>query len=154
MAEQAERVATAYSKDVINFLEVGGGQQIVLGVQFIEMSRSASNQLGFSALFNDGTNTIGAINGPTGTLSGFASAVTTPITIFGSGNIGGTAFQAFLSALKSNSLARTLAEPNLVAVSGEDASFLAGGEIPIRSRRRAPAAAARSLSNIKSSACG
>ena len=131
MAEQAARVAQAYSKDVINFLEVGGGQQIVLGVQFIEMSRSASNQLGFSALFNDGHNSFGFLNGQTGSINGFGSAVATPITIFGSGNIGGTAFQAFLSALKSNSLARTLAEPNLVAVSGEDASFLAGGEIPV-----------------------
>lgn len=129
-AEQAQRIAEAYTKDVINFLEVGGGQQVVLQVQFIEMNRAASTQLGFNAFFNDGNSTFGINNGP------FANAQTgevsnTAITLFGSGNIGGMAFEAFLSALKANSLARTLAEPNLVAISGEDAEFLAGGEIPI-----------------------
>ena len=135
MAEQATQVAQAFSKDIINFLEVGGGQQIVLGVQFIEMSRAASNALGFSGTLTDG-NQIGSINGPNGSPIGAlanhaAGTLGSGITLFGSGNIGGTAFEAFLSALKTNSLARTLAEPNLVAVSGEDASFLAGGEIPI-----------------------
>jgi len=137
MAEQAARVAQAYSKDVINFLEVGGGQQIVLGVQFIEMNRAASNALGFSAFFTDGHSQFGTINGPNGSPIGALATGTnggtigSGITLFGAGNIGGTAFEAFLSAVKTNSLARTLAEPNLVAVSGEDASFLAGGEIPI-----------------------
>ena len=114
----------------MNFLEVGGGQQIVLRVQFIEMSRAASNELGFRTFFSDGSNAFGTINGAGGTITPAAATLGTGVTLFGSGNIGGTAFQAFLSALKSNSLARTLAEPNLVAVSGEDADFLAGGEYP------------------------
>jgi pilus assembly protein CpaC len=138
VAEQAARVAEAYSEKVMNFLEVGGGQQIVLHVQFIEMSRAASNELGFRSFFTDGNSTIGTLNGPgaspVGSLATGGSPTIpegTALTIFGSGNIGGMAFEAFLSALKNNSLARTLAEPNLVAVSGEDAEFLAGGEIPI-----------------------
>ena len=129
-AEQAQRVAEAYGgAGVINFLEVGGGQQIVLGVQFIEMSRAASTELGFKALFNDGGSSIGFNNGAGG--NAFTGDVASNVTLFGAGNIGGMAFEAFLSAMKSNSLARTLAEPNLVATSGEDAEFLAGGEIPV-----------------------
>ena len=132
VAEQAARLAGAYTKDVINFLEVGGGQQIVLNVQFIEVSRSASNQLGFSALFSDGGSSFGTIQGPTSVVD--ASGTTqlgAGVSLFGSGNIGGTLFQTFVQALKQNNLARTLAEPSLVSVSGEDASFLAGGEIPV-----------------------
>lgn len=138
VAEQAERVAKAYSAEVINFLEIGGGQQIMLHVQFIEMSRAASNELGFRSFFTDGNTAFGTLNGPGATPVGaFAQGAEatipegTALTLFGAGNLGGMAFEAFLSALKTNALARTLAEPNLVAVSGEDAEFLAGGEIPI-----------------------
>lgn len=136
VAEQASRLANAFTKDVLNFLEVGGGQQIVLNVQFIEVSRSASNQLGLSSSFGDGTATFGTINGPGGSpIRAIANAsegtIGGGVTLFGGGAIGGTTFEIFLQALKSNSLARTLAEPSLVSVSGEDASFLAGGEIPV-----------------------
>ncbi|MGC4033824.1 MAG: pilus assembly protein N-terminal domain-containing protein [Tepidisphaeraceae bacterium] len=55
VADEVTKLATAYTKDVMNFLEVGGGQQIVLNVQFIEVSRAASNQLGFSANFGGGS---------------------------------------------------------------------------------------------------
>ncbi|HEX8342341.1 MAG TPA: type II and III secretion system protein family protein [Tepidisphaeraceae bacterium] len=135
VAEQAERVAKSFTPGVMNFLEVGGGQQIVLRVQFIEMSRSASNELGFRSFFTDGQSQFGTINGPGGApIGGVAvgpeATIGSGITLFGGGTIGGTAFEAFLSALRTNSLARTLAEPNLVAVSGEDADFLAGGEYP------------------------
>ena len=136
IAEQAERVAKAFAPQVMNFLEVGGGQQVMLKVQFIEVNRTASNALGFSSYFTDGTTKFGFQNGPGGNpIGGLSGGGETDIpsgaTIFGSGNIGGFAFEAFLSALKSNNLARTLAEPTLVAISGEDASFLAGGEIPV-----------------------
>jgi pilus assembly protein CpaC len=137
VAEQAEQVARAYAKEVLNFLEIGGGQQIVLQVQFVEMSRSASNELGFRSFFDDGHGAFGTMNGPGGSpigglINGNGSIPEgTGISLFGTGNIGGMAFEAFLDAMKKNNLARTLAEPNLVAVSGEDASFLAGGEVPI-----------------------
>ena len=137
VAEQASRLAAAYTKDVINFLEVGGGQQIVLSVQFLEVNRAASNQLGFSSYFNDGSSRLGFQNAPNGNPIG-SLARNLPIdnvpgsaSIFGNGAIGGTIFEAYVQALKQNNLARTLAEPSLVSVSGEDASFLAGGEIPI-----------------------
>ncbi len=137
IAAQAQKLAESYSKDIINFLEVGGGQQIALSVRFLEVSRNATNELGFRTLFTDGSNTWGNATSIGGTTPGglINGTVSLPeggaITLFGSGGIGNTAFEAFLSALKSNRLARTLAEPTLVALSGEDAEFIAGGEIPV-----------------------
>jgi pilus assembly protein CpaC len=136
VAEQAERVAKSYTPNVMNFLEVGGGQQIVLQVQFIEMSRAASNELGFRSYFTDGKTVIGTQNGPGADLFGTlaqnqkTTGIPASATLFGNASVGGAAFEYFLSAMKANSLARTLAEPNLVALSGEDADFLAGGEYP------------------------
>jgi len=52
------------------------------------------------------------------------------VSQFGSFMAGHTAFEVFLTALRTNNLLRVLAEPNLTVVSGEQASFLAGGEFP------------------------
>ena len=88
---------------------------------------------------------------PTSAIHGPAPAV----TLFGRGVVGNTAFDYFVTALRQNNLLRILAEPNLVAISGQEASFLAGGEFPIpvaagRRRRRRR----RSRSSTASSACG
>ena len=137
VASEIATLSAAYSKEVMNFLEVGGGQQVVVNVQFIEVSRGASNQLGFSSFFTDGGSTFGATQAPHSNIYGGLifgnpdTQIPTGATIFGSGNIGGTQFESFVQALKQNNLARTLAEPSLVSVSGEDASFLAGGQIAI-----------------------
>jgi pilus assembly protein CpaC len=53
------------------------------------------------------------------------------IALFGKGVVGQTAFQYFINALRQNNVLRVLAEPNLMAISGQEASFLAGGEFPI-----------------------
>jgi pilus assembly protein CpaC len=53
------------------------------------------------------------------------------VTLFGKGVFGNTAVFAFISALRQNNLLRVLAEPNLVAMSGQEATFLAGGEFPV-----------------------
>jgi pilus assembly protein CpaC len=53
------------------------------------------------------------------------------VTLFGAGQIGNFYFEYFIQALRQNNLMRLLAEPNLVAISGQEASFLAGGEFPI-----------------------
>jgi pilus assembly protein CpaC len=53
------------------------------------------------------------------------------VAIFGGGAAGSTAFRYFVQALRQNNLLRVLAEPNLVAMSGQEASFLAGGEFPV-----------------------
>src|SRR5688572_19084603 len=142
VAEQIVQVATPYG-EVLNFLEVSGGQQIMLQVIFAEVSRSATTQLGFNFGVTGqdgfGGSNIGGI-APLGIEDaeeageiqlGVPDPAGTAVTLFGTGTIGDTAFAAFLAALRDNNLMRVLARPNLVAVSGETASFLAGGEFPI-----------------------
>jgi pilus assembly protein CpaC len=150
-AKQAVAVATPYAKNVLNFLEVAGGQQIMLQVRFAEMSRSATNQLGVNFNYINqawlGGSNIGQVNpssrllekgvvGDTPTPSGGVdlngkTSVNPSVTLFGSGQLGSFYFEYFLNALRQNNLVRMLAEPNLTAISGQEARFLAGGEFPV-----------------------
>lgn len=141
IAEQAAQIAQPYAARVLNFLEVSGGQQVMLQVRFAEVSKSATNQLGVNFGLTDGRsffgNTIGQVAPFTvKELDGGGTALATPganpaISLFGRGVWGQVAFDYYISALRQNNLLRVLAEPNLVAVSGQEASFLAGGEFPI-----------------------
>jgi pilus assembly protein CpaC len=102
---------------------VAAPQQVMLEVRFVEAQRNAGRALGISASIKggdlNGSFTDGAL------LSGdpFASIAGSIIT-------GGTKISATIEALEERGLARRLAEPNLVALSGDTASFLAGGEFP------------------------
>lgn len=136
-AEQVVQIAKAHASNVLNFLEVSGGQQVMLQVRFAEISRSASTTLGFNGFGTDGVAQYGFNSGPgaspigaLATRTGQAT-ISPAVTVFGAGEIGGTAFEFFISALRRNNLLRVLAEPNLVAISGQKARFLAGGEFPI-----------------------
>jgi pilus assembly protein CpaC len=149
-AEQAVAVASPYSDKVLNFLEISGGQQVMLQVRFAEVSRSATNAMGVNlnyacGPFVGGSN-IGQVNpssrlpytgnvGDTPPANSFpldgATPVNPGVTVFGAGQIGSFYFEYFIQALRQNNLLRLLAEPNLVAISGQEASFLAGGEYPI-----------------------
>lgn len=138
--DTAMNLASRYaSENVTNLMSVGGTQQVMLKIRFAEMSRSASKSLGlnFGALFNNSrtavsgqTNQFGqAGNTPGG--AGFVDAsggfgIARVIT-----SVGGVLFDVVLNALEQKGVARTLAEPNLVALSGDTAEFLAGGEVPI-----------------------
>jgi pilus assembly protein CpaC len=134
-ADQVVQVATPYGKKVLNFLQVAGGQQVMLKVRFAEVSRTAERALGMNfdfqlpSLLQSGSANLS----PIAMGNGFAGVVSPPpgATIGASGNLGATTFSAFLTALQSNNLMRILAEPNLVAISGQQASFLAGGEFPV-----------------------
>jgi pilus assembly protein CpaC len=140
VAEQAQQVAAPMG-EVINFLEVAGGQQVMLHVVFAEVSRSATSALGVNLGFTDGRSFGGSNIGQISPLGieeldggGVGLAVRDPspsVTLFGVGRLGSTAVAGFLQALREDNLLRVLAEPNLVAISGEEASFLAGGEYPI-----------------------
>ena len=128
-------IAEQYSSSpVINALSVTGGQQVLLEVRVVEASRNAGRELGISWL-NAGkpssriafaTNTIG---------DGIAAPLLSGSTPFGAmvANVlaGGFSADILVQALEEKGLGRRLAEPNLTALSGEKASFLAGGEIPI-----------------------
>jgi pilus assembly protein CpaC len=125
-AERMEKVALPYGK-VLNFLTVSGGQQVMLQVRFAEVSKTATSNLGVNFTGADGTSVFGALTpgqiGP--------SSVSPAVSVFGGGKLASVQFEYFLNALKQNNLMRVLAEPNLIASSGETAAFTAGGEIPI-----------------------
>lgn len=139
VGEQAVMVASPYGK-VLNFLEIYGGQQVMLQVRFAEVSRSAVDSLGVNVGFSDGVgygaSNIGQVNpfGVTGGAGTDQLSLTSPnpgVTLFGRGQFGSTSLAVFVNALRENNLLRMLAEPNLIAISGQEASFLAGGEFPI-----------------------
>ncbi len=141
-AAQAARVAAIYAGDnVVNLLSLGGSQQVMLEVRFAEVNRTIGEELG-SGMFvgdNDGdfSGAIGAgasitPDGIDGSATFGLGAVTGAFGAFGTlFSIGDVNIEAFLDVLERQGLSRTLAEPTLVALSGERASFLAGGEFPI-----------------------
>lgn len=135
--DRALDLAKRYAPDrVSNLMTVGGTQQVMLKVRFAEMQRSVSKQLsGSIGFFNPGgpfragaANNIAGINN---VLTG--STVTTQLTgaLGASFSVGGLEVGVLLEALEDKGLVRTLAEPNLTALSGQEAKFLAGGEYPI-----------------------
>lgn len=125
-ARQAAELAAPFGK-VINLLEVSGGQQVMLQVRFMEVSRTALTALGvdIGAAVSNGDFSIG-MSGQNRLAAGDRA-----LSLSGSGAWGDFSFEAFIDALKRNSLARVLAEPNLTVISGEEGDFLAGGEVPI-----------------------
>jgi pilus assembly protein CpaC len=127
---RAVQVAERYApKKVTNFLSVKGSQQVMLKIRFVELSRSVSKELDFdSALFAEIAGYPFAItNLSTPGASAFLATFAEPLVDRGDLVLG----PAVLEALEERGLARLLAEPNLIALTGETASFLAGGEIPI-----------------------
>ncbi len=136
----AERYAP---QRVSNLMGVGGVQQVMLKVRFAEMQRSVSKQLNGGLTVNSGNaaagvGTGGLITFPDPTTPGL-NRITNGFNISkgmaGAGiinfSVGGVQLSAMLEALESKGLVRTLAEPNLTALSGQEAKFLAGGEYPI-----------------------
>jgi pilus assembly protein CpaC len=143
IADQAAQIAGAYySGKVVNLLEVSGGQQVMLQVKFAEVSRSVATNLGVNFGETDGktyfANNVGNIN--PFSLSSASLFAADPLSaagpgsavqLFGNAAFGRSAFDYFISCLRTNQLMRTLAEPDLTAISGEQASFQVGGQIPI-----------------------
>jgi pilus assembly protein CpaC len=150
VAKHAGALASAYSKNVVNVLTFGpvGAEEVLLEVKFAEVDRSALTQVGLNLFSTGSGNTIGTIttgqfgsvtNGPiSGSIggSGTGTGTTTTTTI-------GNALNMFffnpqvhlgvvIQALQARNLLQILAEPNLVAVNGKEASFLAGGEFPFQ----------------------
>lgn len=125
IAEQAEKIAQAYAPNsVTNGLSIRDSHQVMLEVRFIEASRTAIKELGLGILAQQ-SGEFAFLSGA-GTVSG--SSIGTAVL---SEMIGPTAIDVQIDALEEKGVIRTLAEPNLVSMSGESASFLAGGEFPI-----------------------
>ncbi|HEY5648223.1 MAG TPA: type II and III secretion system protein family protein [Nitrospiria bacterium] len=126
-------------KNVVNLIQIGGLKQVLLEVRVAEVSRTALNRLNvnFQTLYNDFfamTNLSGALN-VTELVTAGSSLVSVETDISPSTNLiaGSTKLHTvgFLQALRENGLVRVLAEPNLIALSGREARFIAGGEFPI-----------------------
>jgi pilus assembly protein CpaC len=119
----AEQVAPGA---VTNAMTVRGSQQVLLEVRFIEATRDSERDIGVSWDIVGNNGKRGAITGLTGLLSNnvpFGVAVARVLD-------DGTTADVLIQALERRGVARRLAEPNLVALSGDTASFLAGGEFP------------------------
>ena len=148
--DRALDLAKRYAGErVSNLMNVGGNQQVMLKVRFAEMQRSVSKNLS-SSLGMKGT--VGGGNAETGISTGtgnftktgalgnafpdtgdgvFPHSTDTQGSIGLGFTVGNMEFGVLLEALESKGMVRTLAEPNLTALSGQQAKFLAGGEYPI-----------------------
>ncbi|MEJ0019408.1 MAG: type II and III secretion system protein family protein [Acetobacteraceae bacterium] len=127
-------------KENIDFnVAVEGATQVNLRVRVAEVSRSTDRQFGFNwaALFNNGSIAVGLLTGrlPVTSFGNFIRDTSlNPVSSLGfgyRGNGGKTDISVLLDLLQAEGLVTILAEPNLTAVSGETAEFLAGGEFPI-----------------------
>jgi pilus assembly protein CpaC len=126
----AGRLAGGTEK-VINSIVVRGRDQVMLKVTVAEVARSIIKQLGIdlSGTLNYGTAVVNFNNSNPFTMTGQPLVANNAIT----SSFGGATptVQATLRAMESAGVTRTLAEPNLTAISGESATFIAGGEFPI-----------------------
>jgi pilus assembly protein CpaC len=142
--DRALDLAQRYAPDrVSNLMSVGGTQQVMLKVRFAEMQRSVSKALSSSLSLNGtslqngrnirgGSNTTVGQAGITNTLNNIVPTANdnNGAFLFGFG-AGGVEVGVLLEALEARGVVRSLAEPNLTALSGQQATFLAGGEYPV-----------------------
>jgi pilus assembly protein CpaC len=145
---------------LVNLLEVGGVQQVMLEVRVSEMSTTLGRRLGINfgtvsstgqqfglSLLNNLTNLANVQGYPVQQKLNYGGVLTTtsneagypvaPLGVSGQVNSiirflsGGASWTVFIDALKENGLVKVLAEPTLITLSGKEAKFLAGGEFPI-----------------------
>ena len=147
--DRAVTIARQFAPEIINTVMVSSPQQVMLEVRFVEASRQAGRELGVQwNVFNSRMTANVGSRQPAGRLP--ITAPTSPTNIpvgevaagvlsggspfgfmLGRMLAGGTTVDVLINALEQKGLVRTLAEPNLTTLSGDTASFLAGGEIPI-----------------------
>ena len=153
VAKHAGALASAYSKNVVNVLTFGpvGAEEVLLEVKFAEVDRSAITQLGANLFMPGLGNTValsqtgqfGSVsisntaqttvtNGNTQTTTTTSTPPVVHISDFLNLFVARTDINigAVIRALQQKNLLQILAEPNLIAVNGKEASFLAGGEFP------------------------
>lgn len=141
--DRALDLANRYAPErVSNLMSVGGTQQVMLKVRFAEMQRSVSKNLSASLGIRSTDSDIGGVIGTgnfttPGAVENTFDNGTFPIQGNSRGALGvgfsagALEFAVLLEALEDKGVVRTLAEPNLTALSGQEAKFLAGGEYPI-----------------------
>src|SRR3954471_1822532 len=131
--DQAMTIAKQFGADVINTVKVNAPQQVMLEVRFVEAQRSASRELGvnWQAVQTNLLSGGAGVGGVVGTGAGLMSGAGPFGTVVGRMLGNGVQADQLLQALEERGVVRRLAEPNLTTMSGETASFLAGGEFPI-----------------------
>ena len=138
--EEAQRLVQAYvgeGTQVVSRLRSAVPLQVNLKVRIAEVNRSLIKEIGINLLTKDssGGTLFGIGRGNPGSIAGDGSAtfrtITGGTTLGLAGHILGLDVLGSLDLLETDGLVTTLAEPNLTALSGETASFLAGGEFPI-----------------------
>lgn len=151
VAENVRQIARQFVADdsaIINLLNIRDKNQVLLRVRVSEMGRQVVKELGItpgSPPFNFSVG--GSRFNLSGTQSSFNSAPFAALNAFIP--LGGaTTLTALLQALESNGLVKTLAEPNLTAVSGETASFLVGGQFPVPSPQPSGSGGAATISVV------
>ncbi|MEM9332189.1 MAG: type II and III secretion system protein family protein [Pseudomonadota bacterium] len=134
-AAKARAIAERYDEELIDSVKVKGSQQVKLEVRFLEAQRNRDKELGVG--FRGGRDINGAARvvpntGTTGFDIPALVASAQPFGTFVSRILdAGVNVDIVVQALEQRGVVRRLAEPNLVALSGDTASFLAGGEFPI-----------------------
>jgi pilus assembly protein CpaC len=148
-AQQAMDIAARLvgdEKKVVNAITIRGRDQVHLKVTVSEVQRSAVKQLGVNLAAFDPTSTLLGTTGNLGNAGGFVYGLLTASTYNANGTtpgnaavvgtrVGNNVFTSTVQAFEEHGLVRTLAEPTLTAISGEQAKFLAGGEFPVPTGR-------------------
>jgi len=153
---QVLTLARAFAPEgkINNLVEVRGVQQVMLEVRVAEMQRSLNRRLGINFSYVTGAGNFGISRlagltdlvgtddanlwtavptdgGYPGVMAPYAMLVSPAVNALFRFNAGNANWTGFIDALKSDGLIKVLAEPTLIALSGQDANFLAGGEFPV-----------------------
>ena len=153
--ERIAAIAQIYDPEFINLMTVLGDQQVQLEVVFAEVSRTALRDMGLNFLWGDSARAAGILGPNTSAASGSAYIPNSAGNLADQINVGQVAaaagrdtfsllgvvsqpigdyqldLAAVMSVLEEHNVSKILAEPTLVALSGQQAEFLAGGEVPI-----------------------
>ena len=152
VADRALSVAKGLAGDVVNAMQIAPAQQVMLEVRFLEVARTAGRDLGVNLFLANSSGTQGFNTGAPGIANPITQASPGPgnVPIFTTAGTllntttgpfatilanvisnGHGSLDALVTALEQKGLIRRLAEPNLIALSGDTARFLAGGEFPV-----------------------
>jgi pilus assembly protein CpaC len=147
--EHVVSIARAHFPDknqgIVNLLTVGGNQQVMIEVTVSEINRTKNRGIGtnFAATITHGgevyrfVNRVDQLITPTTQIDDFGNVIETiafspAVNFLGSAfGVGSGVYELFVTAIDENGVGKILAEPTLVARTGETARFLSGGEVPI-----------------------
>jgi pilus assembly protein CpaC len=130
----ASRFVSDEGKTVVDLMNVNGEQQVMLKVKVIEAKRAALREYGFETDYRPNAPGGARFNTASGVgLTSLVPFATGQIFVDDNGRFG--PLRIAISAMEKDGLINTLAEPNLTAISGETAGFLAGGEFPVPTAR-------------------